>query len=384
VLINAPSQIETFDYYYAGRLPVYPLPRQRPLDEVETESDLQQMIQGRGRIFAVFWATDESDPQRFVEGWLDQHAYKAMDLWYGRIRLVAYGVPALTTSGEVEYPRQVNLGNQVRLLGYSLPTTEVMPGDILQLTLFWQATAPIGERYKVFTHVLDGYGHLVGQRDAEPGGGAKITTIWKEGERIVDNYGLPVLPATPPGDYAIEIGMYALSNGQRLLVMEGDQAVGDHIVLQQVRVLSAAAPPPISVLGLKKRLDVRLGGLTLLGYDLTKLGFEHEPDAAIHPGDVVHLVLFWQAHDQPEADLTLLLQLEDDQGMVRLERKAQPTEGQYPVRLWRLGEIIRDQHNWPLPAELSPGRYRIYLSAQDLSTGEPVASRILLASLVLS
>ena len=403
VLINAPSQIETFAYYYAGRLPVYPLPRQRPLDEVETEADLQQMIQGRGRIFAVLWATDESDPKRFVEGWLDQHAYKALDSWYGRIRLVAYAVPAQAGSEEMEYAKPVNLGNQVRLLGYSLPTTEVMPGDILQLTLFWQALAPIGERYKVFTHVLDGNGHLVGQRDAEPGGGAKITTIWKEGEKIVDNYGLPILPATPPGDYAIEIGMYALSNGQRLPVMEGGQSVGDRIVLQQVQVLPALAPPPISVLGLKRQLDIRVAGLALLGYDLARLGLEHEPDPAFRPGDILHLTLFWQAHDPPagtpplglrppgrtasrpdgDGDPTLLLQLEDDKKMVRAEREAQLTEGQYPVRLWRSGEIVRDQHNWPLPTELAPGRYRIYLSIQGLPAGEPVAPRILLANLLL-
>jgi mannosyltransferase len=373
VLINAPSQIETFDYYYAGQLPVYPLPLQRPLDETETEADLQQMIQGRGRIFAVLWATDESDPQRFVEGWLDQHAYKAMDSWYGRVRLVVYAVPAQTGSEEMDYPMQVNLGYQVRLLGYSLASAEIMPGDILQLTLFWQALVPMDERYKVFTHVLDDHGHLVGQRDAEPGGGVKITTIWEAGERIVDKYGLPVLPGTPPGDYTVEIGMYALSNGQRLPVMEGDQAVGDHIVLQKVRVLSAAAPPPISVLGMKRQLDVASQGLMLLGYDLAKLGFEHQPDAAIHPGDILHLTLFWQAQVQAEGDVTLLLQLRDDKGGVVLERKAEPTEGQHPLRLWRPGEIIRDQHNWPLPAELAPGRYHIYLSVHMLPGGEAVA-----------
>jgi len=384
ILINAPGQIETFTYYYRGGLPLYPLPRQRPLDEAQTEADLRQMIQGRKRIFAVLWATDESDPGRFVEGWLDQHTYKAMDSWYGNVRLVVYAVPVELAEEGIAHPLHVNLGNKVRLLGYNLPTTEVMPGDILQLTLFWQAIAPINERYKVFAHVLDAHGHLVGQRDAEPGGGAKITTIWKESELVVDHYGLPILPATPPGDYMIEIGMYSLSDGQRLPVLEEGRSVGDYIILQSVRILPAMAPPPLSVLGMKKQLNTQFGEITLLGYDLTKLGYEHQPDAPIHPGDILHLTLFWQIDRRPHEGMALVLQLKDEKGTVRLERRAEPTEGQYPTQQWGIDEIIRDQHNLPLPPALPAGRYRIYLSVQRLPSGQRIDPLLLLTSLSIS
>ncbi|MBC7261561.1 MAG: hypothetical protein H5T63_06075, partial [Chloroflexi bacterium] len=250
VLINAPGQIETFTYYYQGHLPLYPLPRQRPLDKTQTEAELTQLVEKHQRIFAILWATDESDPERFIEGWLDEHCYKAIDSWYGNVRLVIYAVPAAPAEQRIEHPLSVNLGNQVRLLGYNLLTKELRPGDILQLTLFWQAIARMNERYKVFTHVIDPYGHLVGQRDAEPGGGAKITTIWQEGEQVIDNYGLLILPGTPPGEYAIEIGMYHLENGQRLPVIERGQEIGDRVLLQSVHILPAIAPPPVSVLGM--------------------------------------------------------------------------------------------------------------------------------------
>jgi hypothetical protein len=390
VLINAPGQIETFTYYYRGELPLYPLPRQRPLDEAQTEANLQQMVQGRKRVFAVLWATDESDPGRFVEGWLDQHTYKALDSWYGNVRLVVYAVPEESPLGRIEHPLRVDLGGTVRLLGYDLPsaavgeTLEVMPGDILQLTCIWQAIAPISERYKVFTHVLDAYGHLVGQRDAEPGGGAKITTIWKQGEQVVDNYGLPILPGTPPGDYVIEIGMYGLSDGRRLPITKDGQAVGDSIVLQSVRVLPALAPPPLSVLGMRRQLSVRFENVTLLGCDLAKLGQEHEPDAPVHPGDILHLTLFWQAQEAPGEDLAVLLRLQDAGGRIWLERRAQPTEGLYPTTQWRMNEIIRDQHNLFLPPDLPAGRsYRIFLSVERLSSGVQVGAAITLSSLAI-
>ena len=341
------------------------------------------MIAGRERIFAVLWATDESDPERFVEGWLDQHAYKAMDSWYGNVRFVIYAVPAKLTGESPEYPLNVNLGDKVRLLGYSLPQTEVISGDILQLTLFWQAITPMDERYKVFTHVLDEHGHLVGQRDAEPGGGAKITTIWQEGERVVDNYGLPILPATPPGDYMIEIGMYSLSDGVRLPVLEDGKVVSDHILLRSVRILPAVAPPPLSVLDMKEQLNARFGDVTLLGYNLTKLGYEHQPNAPIHPGDVLHLTLFWQASSQPSEDIKLILKLQDAQGTTWLEHQSQPTEGLYPAYQWAANEVVRDQHNLPLSAELAPGRYYLYLSVQQSSTGQQIGPSLALTSVTI-
>jgi len=383
ILINAPGQIDTFAYYYRGKLPIYALPRQRPLDKGQTEADLEQMIAGRERIFAVLWATDESDPERFVEGWLDQHAYKAMDSWYGNVRFVIYAVPAKLTGESPEYPLNVNLGDKVRLLGYSLPQTEVISGDILQLTLFWQAITPMDERYKVFTHVLDEHGHLVGQRDAEPGGGAKITTIWQEGERVVDNYGLPILPATPPGDYMIEIGMYSLSDGVRLPVLEDGKVVSDHILLRSVRILPAVAPPPLSVLDMKEQLNARFGDVKLLGYNLTKLGYEHQPNAPIHPGDVLHLTLFWQASSQPSEDIKLILKLQDAQGTTWLEHQSQPTEGLYPACQWAANEVVRDQHNLPLSSDLAPGRYYLYLSVQQSSTGQQIGPSHALTSVMI-
>ncbi len=383
VLINAPGQIETFTYYYGGDLSLYPLPRQRPLDEAQTEADLREMIAGRERVFAVLWATDESDPGRFVEGWLDQNTYKATDSWYGNVRLVVYGVPSQTTGVGIDHRLNINLDNKVRLLGYNLLTPDIRPGDILQLTLFWQAIAPMNERYKVFTHVVDAHGHLVGQRDAEPGGGAKITTIWEAGEQVVDNYGLPILPATPPGDYLIDIGMYGLEDGDRLPVIEGDQTVADHVILQPVRVLPALAPPPLSVLGMREQISTRFGDVTLLGYDLHKLGHQHEPDAPLHAGDILHLTLFWQASRQPVEGMELTLRLKDEKGSIWLERSIQPTEGQYPADEWGDQEIIRDQHNLVLPADLPIGRYRIDLSVQLLPSGQPTGRLLVLTTLAI-
>ncbi|MGB9301511.1 MAG: glycosyltransferase family 39 protein, partial [Anaerolineae bacterium] len=182
IILNAPGQIEIFSYYYRGDLPIYPLPGQRPLDEGKTREALEQIVGQHRQLYALFWGTDESDPGRFIEGWLDQRTFKALDSWFGNVRLVIYAVPRAEISAEIQHPLELMLGDEIALLGYSISSSEVASGDILHLTLFWQASKPIDQRYKVFTHILDARSHIVGQRDAEPVGGTRPTTTWQEGD----------------------------------------------------------------------------------------------------------------------------------------------------------------------------------------------------------
>jgi mannosyltransferase len=366
IILNAPGQIDVFSYYYKGTLPIYPLPGERPLDEGKTEGALESIVFGHQRLYTLFWGTDESDPSRFIEGWLDRRTFKALDSWHGNVRLAIYAVPQEDISREIQHPRQLKIGDEIAFLGYSLASSEVRAGDILQLTLFWQALGEIEERYKVFTHVLDSRSHIAGQRDAEPVGAARPTTTWQEGEIIADNYGVPVLPATPPGEHQLEIGMYNLETGERLPILEDEEVLGDHILLEPIQVLRAEAPPLVEALDIQHRREVDYGPLRLLGYHLSKLGYEHQPEEPLHPGDILHLTLYWQALGEIDADVTLTLQLLDQSGTPVVSRDVQPVGGAYPPTTWELGEIVRDQHNLLLPAELPSGRYDFFLQVRAL------------------
>ena len=366
IILNAPGQMDILSYYYEGALPIYPLPGERPLDEGKTGGALEGIVAQHQRLFALFWGTDESDPSRFIEGWLDRRTFKALDSWHGNVRLAIYAVPQEDISREVKHPWQLVLGDEIAFLGHSLASPEVRGGDIVQLTLFWQALREIGERYKVFTHVLDGRAHIVGQRDAEPMGGARLTTTWEEGEIIADNYGVLVLPATPPGEHQLEIGMYNLETGERLTVLEDEEVLGDHIVLGPIQVLKAEAPPLIETLNIQQRREVDYGPLRLLGYDVSKLGYEHQADEPLEPGDILHLTLYWQAMGAIDTDFTLTLQLQGEDGVPLVSRDVRPVGGAYPPTIWVEGEIVRDQHNLLLPAELASGRYDFFLQAHGL------------------
>jgi len=371
ILLNAPGQIDVFDYYYKGNLPRYPLPRQRPLDQQDTGQALTDILSKHGRIWAVLWGVAESDPQRFVESWLDAHAYKASDRWFGNVRLALYATPV----GSMTMQRGVDaiLGEKVRLIGYGLAAGQAEAGDILQLALYWQALAPIGQRYKVFTHLLGPGDTLWGQRDSEPGGGLKLTTTWQVGEVIQDNYGIPVLPGTPPGEYWIEAGMYHLDTGQRLPIHDGTgRLLGDRLLLGPVHIVRPTVPPSPEVLGMDRRMGLSLApGLRLLGYTLTPYGSSDPPQ----------VTLFWQAEDALTVSFVIHLRLLNAGGEEVWHRTGRPVEGAYPITEWQPDEVVRDQHR--LPPDLTAGNYRLQLAVQREGEPPPDASFLTLGTVTV-
>jgi hypothetical protein len=160
----------------------------------------------------------------------------------------AFSLVHLSPSGQAALdpaatPLDVQLGPSIRLLGYDLAQDAVQPGGTLDLTLYWQADAPVTARYKVFTHLLGDVwnaanGNFIwGQVDGEPAGGEAPTTTWTPGAVIADRYRIPVAPDAPPGLYRLEVGLYGLVDGQRLPVLTADsQPAGDAVDLGSIEV----------------------------------------------------------------------------------------------------------------------------------------------------
>jgi hypothetical protein len=135
-------------------------------------------------------------------------------------------------SPTISNPQAAQWGTTVRFLGYDMPQAPVQAGDVLPLTLYWQATGEPAVSYKVFTHLIDASLVIWGQQDSIPGGGDRPTTGWAPGEVITDEYRLPVRADAPAGAYVVEIGLYQPETGERLPVTDdAGQALGDRILL---------------------------------------------------------------------------------------------------------------------------------------------------------
>ncbi len=238
VLLNAPNQWEVFTYYHPDDSHVFPLARQRPLNVAVNRVELEGIVADHQRLFVIFWGDAESDPERFIESWLEAHTYKAGETWYADVRLAVYAVPA-SVADVPQVPLDVRfVGPSIRLEGYTLLADALAPGDIAQVALFWRAGEAIPERYKVFVHLYDEASRLVAQTDSEPGATLRPTDTWSPGERVTDRYGVLIPLGLSPGTYTLAVGLYPLADpDDRLPVIQDGVPVGDRLDLAWITVV---------------------------------------------------------------------------------------------------------------------------------------------------
>jgi 4-amino-4-deoxy-L-arabinose transferase-like glycosyltransferase len=165
------------------------------------------------------------------------------ELGLGSFTLVRREVEGTASPTDVPSPLDLRFGEAIRLVGYDLRQTAVAPGEVVEVTLYWQAAEVVGQRYKVFVHVLgETYNaatrnFLWGQQDSEPLNGQAPTTVWTPGTVIADPYRVTVAPDAPPDRYSLEVGLYGLVDGDRLPIFTADgDPLGDALILSQIEV----------------------------------------------------------------------------------------------------------------------------------------------------
>lgn len=241
LLLANPLQRPIFEYYRPPGLEAYYFPRyDYPLEDERTGRDLAGIAGQHPRLWLVrFGNPAEYDPEGILTRWLASHGSKAYSGGWTDADLSLYVMTPAAAGDSVPNPMNLDLGGKVRLLGYALNADEVAPGETLLLTLYWQALAPMEERYTVFTHLLDGSGQFRAQVDSEPQGGGWPTDRWTPGELVRDNYALTVDAAAVPGPHALEVGMYLLATMDRLPVRDPESGtdLGDRIVVATVQVV---------------------------------------------------------------------------------------------------------------------------------------------------
>ena len=122
-------------------------------------------------------------------------------------------------------------GDEIRLLGYTLPSGQAQAGGSLDLSLYWQPVGRPAVDYTVLLHLLDTGGEIWGQGDGPPLGGFYPTGFWDPGEVVADRHTVSIRADAPPGTYRLATGLYQLSTGRRL---SGEG--GDLVILVEVEV----------------------------------------------------------------------------------------------------------------------------------------------------
>jgi hypothetical protein len=139
--------------------------------------------------------------------------------------LPAYGPPRAPWPGEVAGAQslEANLGGAAEVLGYRLSASDVRPGDVLRVTVYWQPLDYTPGPYTVFVHLAAAEAGVLAQQDLYPGGGTYLTDAWLLGRAFVDTYYMHI-PADAPAAEAAELrlGLYDEATGERLPVSGAD------------------------------------------------------------------------------------------------------------------------------------------------------------------
>jgi 4-amino-4-deoxy-L-arabinose transferase-like glycosyltransferase len=230
ILLTPPALVGPFVSNYAGPAEIYLAPA--------AEGELEDMAADERRVFLVIGDPAAGEVDSLAQEWLNEHAFRAGHEWADSLQLLTYG-----TTGEPEATAPAvtvgaSFGDAVKLIGYDLPAGPWQPGDIVPLTLFWQRQGPVPQDYSVFVHLLDGSGQPAAQTDSAPVGGSRPTSGWREGEVIVDRHGLLLPGDLPPGEYALQLGLYLPATGERLSVNDAEGTSGDSLSLGQLEITS--------------------------------------------------------------------------------------------------------------------------------------------------
>jgi hypothetical protein len=123
-----------------------------------------------------------------------------------------------------------DFGGQIQLIGIDWLDRPVKAGESIPLRLYWQTLAAPGRDLTLFIQWIDGQtGAVAAGFDAPP---AFPTGYWQPGYTFIDERMLAVPGELPPGRYKMVVGWYNLSDGGRLPLSGG----GDALPLAEVTV----------------------------------------------------------------------------------------------------------------------------------------------------
>lgn len=288
-----------------------------------------------------------------VTGWMGRKVH-----WISAIVIVLLALMVGWTVGQIlpgffapppRYPRadavppnqslDATLGDAIRLHGYDVALND--RGPILDLTLYWEATAPITEDYVVALQLVSpvvGDTSLRWNYNSWPGRGNYPTSAWQLNEIIADRYRFQL----PEGDHVtqawdLHVVLYEGETGERLPIQLDGTDVGDQLMLTRLRVPGRSPDcPELDRLA----ADVRIGD----GIALTHA-------TVITQAEQARVTLCWKALQPVPVNYTVFVHLVDGNGALISTGDGPPMNGAFPTSMWQPGDVILDTHYLPLPEQ---------------------------------
>lgn len=355
-----------FTYYYGDR-PYTPLPAELTLSTQATLGynlalTLNEVAERADRLWVVRWQDDVVDPNGFLTRLLlsgaDREPVAAAPHGVGVERYRFRPGARFAAEPEIPHRLDVNFDNRIRLVGSARAGGEddgplVVPaGESLTLTLYWQALGSLTADYKLALRLVDDVGNVWGRTDRRPAAYFYPTPRWKPGEIVFGDVAVPLDPTTPPGDYWVEVEVYA-EDGARIRPLDvldrlGNRA-GQAVRIAPLRVgLPRGRQPPVAI---TRSTDVTLAGFRVVG-------LPPRADLGVaRPGERLRLEVYWRRTNPVPGRLTTRL-VHGDRNIAEV---LAPLGGRADSATWPTDWIWRAIWTVQVPPDAPAGRLEIQL-----------------------
>ena len=237
-----------------------------------------------------------------------------------------------------------DMGQGLTLVGAHVETETAVPGELIWLTLYWQAET-IPEVSPEFVVELFGRDLVrIGNLHSYHGRGLYPATLWPPHQIIADRFAIRLVD---------EVDTPVLGRLFVRLVEETEGRAG--VEVGQVKITPTQWPTASGTIMAQIGEGI---GLTAVALSQTE----------VTPGEIITIAVEWQVDAPPNGMFTTLVHLVDDEQRPLATGDSLPLAGDYPTTVWLAGELISDAYSLTIPADLPNGRYALLLGMYDLNT----------------
>jgi hypothetical protein len=232
-------------------------------------------------------------------------------------------------------------------------------GDTLAIQLCWQALEETDKEYVIFAQLIGPQDSRVAERRSYPGEGLLPSSQWRAGDLFCDDFFLKAdADWAPTLVYNLEVGVLDEDTGKRLTAVGEQGGVLESTFVERVRVNNTAVNGTIETVGEEDASSAPI--------QLIESKWDPGPWRA---GESYAYELDWAARATLEMDYQVFLHLRDkDSGEVMAQADHAPLDGWYPTSWWPVGEVIRDDGRFSLPANVPGGTYDLVAGFYDLAS----------------
>jgi hypothetical protein len=267
-----------------------------------------------------------------------------------------------------ETPLDETFDGRMRLVGYTLPTRDLVAGSVIYVTLYWQPIEPAWEDYEVFVQVWDDGGTAIASAHDFPYSGMYRSRIWQPDEIVPTHHWLALPEDLSVGRYTLVTGLFRQLENERVPVEGTASDSADRIVRQPTMRVT---PEPIARDLPESPSPIAFGDLRFSGLAMEVDG-THTSDFPLRltAGQTITFDILWESDAPLERDYNLFVHLSPALDAPPAAQVDVPIGGGLPTSVWRPGESYGDKLSLALPADLAAGDYTLSLGVYDWTTGE--------------